>query len=246
MRTHLARLGVAVGLIAAVGMPTPPAHAETTFTTVVMASLTLDGGFGYPILTLPPTPNFLLPPTWNALQTGAHLLGGRHNPNTCLPLNDGIPEDGFTNCHWTFDHKRKINLQQIICFNATKNVNKLDKAPLHLGACSFALIDVTKPEANTASGHCGVSSGQVTVLFTDALEQDFIIDLHFKAISGVVTLWGHYIKLSATIGQHGKVTGSVVVLPPDPVTTPNQSCTNKTARDFLVAGTTVGIPSPAL
>jgi hypothetical protein len=246
MGARVTRVGVvACSLVFLLGTLSPPARADTTLVVEFVATVTVTGGgFGYPLLTLPTvTPPHVLPGTPD--MTAAHLAGGTVGPSTCLPLNDGLPPDGFTNCHWTFEHVRTLAVFSVACFDVATNVDKLGKAPMHAGACFFATV-TTPALPNTVSGHCGLASGQFTLLFTDALLQTFLFDLHFHAVLPKVVFSGHWVKLSNTTGQHGLVTGKATVLSPDPVNTPGESCTTKTAANFLVAGSAVAVTSPTL
>jgi hypothetical protein len=128
-----------LGTVALLGTPTVPARANTTFAGLFIGAVTVDSGLGYPIFTLPTSsPNLLSPHAgYTPSQVVAHFYGARQDQDACSALNNGIPDDGFTNCHWTFDHKRDANLGQIACIDTSVNLVKLNKSPVHLGSCSF-------------------------------------------------------------------------------------------------------------
>jgi hypothetical protein len=228
MRTGFSRVGAIAFCVLTLLATATPAHARTTLLIKYVARITIPGGKGYPMTTLPtPAPTILV---GSPLQTIAHLVGGAHPQSNCLPLPTPVPDQCLTNSHWTFDHVRQIRVTSVMCTSTTLTVNKPDTPPMHTGACTFTSIEVPgKP--NTVSGHCGLSSGQVQILFTDALGENYRFDLHFKA-TNVIIITGHVSKLGSS--QRGLFV-SVANAVPEP--RDNQSCTTKSQEDFLVVGT---------
>ena len=217
MRSRLVRLGVvAAGVLGLFGTYLPAAHANTTLEAVFLADVTVTGGIGYPVVTLP------VPPP----------VPGR----TCLPLNGVLDAvDDLVNCHFVYDHQRAVTGGSAECEDVAANVDKPGKAPAHAGPCQFLVW-------GTVTGHCGLSGGQVFVTFTDALGQTFTLDLHFNGVGTVLAFTGHWHKAGSN--QHGKVVAEAVAVPVPEIG--GRSCLTKTQEQFLVAGTATAVTDPTL
>jgi hypothetical protein len=189
-------------------------------------------------LTLPgstaTTASHLTNPT-NLNRTILHLITAGvilTNPPLTLPAPfNVIPQ------HHPQLHHNTVGVQLVapilnLCVPLGLNINKPGKPLTHAGLCNFGAI-VTPTLPNTVSGNCGLSTGQVTVTFTDALGQAFTLDTHFVAVGGFLFIEGHAKKVGST--QTGLVVGFVVAIPPVPGTS-TQSCTNKTATTFTLVG----------
>ena len=212
---RLTRLAaVAVGVLAMVGAVTTPAHANTTAEITFTGTATVTGGIGYPN-TLP------IPPETPTTQ--------------CLdPLPDGNP---VPNCHTHYTHhQRSVSFFSDNCVDAGVNVGKLTKVPAFAGPCSIVA------PTGYVTGHCGLSGGQVTGTYVSSEPQVFEFNVHFSGVGGELVITGHVTKPST--GQSGKITAVVTAVPviETPVlTTPNQSCTNKTQEDFNIVGEATGV-----
>jgi hypothetical protein len=227
MRSKLTRLGVvATGLLGLLSTTAPPAHSATVMTAAFEATVVLDGPLDYPCN--PTVPGLPCPPPAPTLVTD-------------LPLPGEISPT-FTNFHLDYGHNLRniAGIAPVLCTDAAANVLK-DKAPTHEGDCGFSNPIPKEPvpsgNQNTVSGYCGLSGGQVTVNFTDALGQTFYVDLHFTGEATTLTFTGHARKRAD--GQTGKVVGEGVAVPlPDVLVPPSgNSCLSKTATRFTVVGT---------
>lgn len=211
-----------VGLLAT----TTPSRADTTATiTAFTATATLGAGLDY--VCNPFVPGLPCPPP----------LGTR----VCdLPLNPADPVD--INCHQDYGHNRtSVNIATTTCVGTFTTVNKPGKEPEHAGNCTASTTADPKPNAKTVTGWCGLAGGQVALKVTDPLGQVYFLDLHFTVTKDNIVLNGHYWKFArGTTTNHGKVIIEGEVLP---IT---GSCTDKTARGFLITGRGDFIPSPTL
>jgi hypothetical protein len=237
------RIALACALVVALSTPSAPAEAHTAFAGSFGALLWVGPwGLGYRDVTLPTSKPHVL--TGTTAETLAHLFGA--NASSCPSLTGMLDVENVTQC-WGFDHLRTASMSQIMCASVGANIDKPPKSPAHVGACEFSSVSVPWPP-NTISGHCGMASAQMHILYIDPLGEDYLIDLHFVDIGGKGILSGHWWKIlnEHTAERHGLLLGFAQTLPPDPAFTPDQSCTNKTARSFLVFAQFVGVSNPAL
>jgi hypothetical protein len=226
MKTTLSRLGmVAAGLVALLCTSAAPVGATTHLSAAFQGTMTLDGPFSYPCV--------------GASAIDITLCPASPRLVTDLPLADDIVP---TNFHIDYGHNKRhiISLGTTVCEDAAENLNKNDKAPTHVGACDLLLTPKTTPTAddNTVSGHCGLVGGQCTLLFTDALGQTFLLDIHFTSVFPPPTLLltGHARKLTGSPQQTGKLVGEAEAVPlPDNFPAPppeGNSCLAKSATLF--------------
>jgi hypothetical protein len=246
MRNRLARLGaVAVGLLALVGGLTPPAQAQTVLAAAFVGTATLQNPLGYPCLgTAPiggtPTLDLRLCPATPLFGTKTVTI------DNSLPLTTTVGGTTVTTPQPQVKVTHGANGQTPVqllaptlplCVDLGVNVLKGTKPPAQAGLCTFGLTNGSLP--NTVSGNCGLSSGQVTVLFTDDGVQNYTIDTHFTAVGGLLILTGHSTK--AIGGTKGLVIGAVVAVPPLPLVGDGTSCLTKTAKTFTLVGVLVGV-----
>lgn len=152
MKRFIRVAGVAVGVLATVAVPTPPAHAHTTAEATFIGYLTVVGGFGYPVLTLQVTA-----------------------PGTsCLAfLPDGNP---VPNCHPVYDHQRMMLFYSVtFCTDEVTNVAKASKPLETTGACGIYA-------SGTLTGHCSLSGGQLSGTYVDSWGQPYDFDVHFTEV----------------------------------------------------------------
>lgn len=187
MKRFIRLAALAVGVLAMVGAVTPPAHATTIIETTFIAQVTVTGGIGYPVITLP-TPTV---PTVQCLD----------------PLPDGNP---VPNCHTHYnDHIRPATIDsRFVCTDESTHINKPGKALEHTGACSFQ-------GSGYVTGHCGLGGGQFQGFYRDSLGQTYFFQIHFTDNFGQWAITGHVTKQST--GRTGKITGEANAMPvPEP------------------------------
>jgi hypothetical protein len=235
-RSRSARLGgAAVALLALLGGVAPPAQGTTVMFVGFVATLTLATPIGYPCVGTGGTADATLCP---APVGNTNVL-----PDLTLTLDFTVPILGTTftvpNPSVDLHHNKTTvtSLSSSVCADDAYNFNKPGKAPTHTGGCSFGLTVGSLP--NTVAGNCGLSSGQVAVLFTDDSGQAFFLDIHFLGVGGSLFLDGHFTKLTG--GQKGKVFGPIEAIPPlPPPGGDGSNCLTKTAKTFTLVAPIAG------
>ena len=231
MRSRLARLGLlGVGVLALLGSTTPPAQAHTDAVVTFTALVRLDGGLDYPCLNKP------CPPTATTVLD--------------LPLQN-YPVNTNTHVEWTGNRR---GIQSIASGGnpggcTIEGIQGLNKQPPKqpgpfVHGCSFTTAQNPNGKPNYVKGHCGLSGGQVFVVLTDDLGQRYEFDVHFTSTATVINFTGHWRKQNNP-EQHGKLVGTTSATPAG-VVDQNNSCANKTARIFNLAGTLEMTQDPLL
>jgi len=241
------------GVLGLVATSAPPAQARTISASVFIANVPLAGPLTFPINPttaglpqLDPTTAPTLADKLTSSDCGGHgplpLPAGLHPVEELIQL---LPQ--FRQCHPNYGgHTRAIGSPTpLLCVNVGANTNKLAKAPVHAGACSFTGATGKAPEGNHVHGFCGLSGGQLQVRFIDGAGQVFTIDIHFEGYASFLFLLGHWTKLTNT-SQTGLFYGAVlaVPLPITPPVPPTNSCASNTATVFTVIGGAAFLPHP--
>lgn len=225
MRSRLSRLGVVVvGILALLGVATPPAHAATAAAVSFTGTAVLSTPIGYPCVSGGlPTLSTLLP-----------LPSISPGSSKCSPFTWGPPSRvplPLPTYPWLqLPNAATFTFSTSTCLMVVAHITK--PAPtgttVHTPSCTLSATGIVL-------GFCGLSQGHGTATITDPLGFTYSVGFHWTGIGGNLVIDGQVTKFSNPT-QRGTFLGLAHAIGPEPITVPGQSCLNKTARTFTVAG----------